>query len=395
MKKLVLMFLMAALLIAFAACSNEEPVLVKNENGLSSQKVPENSIAEKEEPVPEETFDFSEISGKVARSDEICFETENIPWEYAFEQTEHFDRWKKLLFSPEIAEIKAADGHDAVKLGELSQKDVKDIFTFLGGFEPGTFDEKSELNPHTGGAIHFGAYDKNGNSLWTASFNGGWLIIRLEDDEECIIYDVDKQNVEWPSFEFLKTEPIAENNDSAFDNLCEIYYNETGEYSFDMTNVDAGIDPAMFTQIYQTVYDYSDFVGYQMFKTEIENGKTFMELTEPTENYYIAFYEDGEECAALFALSEGEYRFVMAIKGNGLKCFALPEAEEVISLAKELDLSKTECKHVRIIGYMDGILINDGEKEYFYVLGVGTYALGNFFEGELLTTAELAERMFG
>ncbi|MBR3610936.1 MAG: hypothetical protein IKL57_05660 [Oscillospiraceae bacterium] len=416
MKKLVLISVLAALMLVFGGCSNEEPVLIENENNLSSLEVadepeetPEDFPSESEEPKPEEqekpeeehelasieNFDFSRISGKSVKSGEICFETDNIPLEYAFDETGHFSRWEKDLFSPEIAEIKAADGHDIARFGELSAKDIKGIFAFLDGFEAGFFDEKSELNPHTGGALYFGAYDKDGKELWTATFNGGWLIIHLAGDAERIIYDVDNQNVPWPSFEFLEPEPIAENTDSDFNKLRDIYYSDPKKISFDFGSYTGNVDIGMFTPIYQTVYDYSDGAGFQMFKADIKNGRTFLELSEPTERFYIAYYEENEKSTMELYLEDGIYKFGMKFTDDKYDHFAMPKNEDLVSIARKLDLSKTECRYLRIIGYADGIFFGDGANEYFYVIGTGIDAMDDFSAGELVSAEKLAEAMFG
>ena len=191
-----------------------------------------------------------------------------------------------------------------------------------------------------------------------------------------------------------ETEESAEAKNASFEKLINIYYKDTNGYAFDFGDYAGNIDTEKFTPIYQTVYDYSDFVEYQLFGAEIKNGKSFMELTEPTERFYIAYYEPEEESTMELYLEDGKYNFGMRFVDDKYKNFAIPKTEELLALSEKLDLEKTECRYVRIIGYASGILINDGMNEYFYVISTGSYAMGEFSEGELVAWEELAERMF-
>lgn len=405
MKKTIF-FLMAALMF-FVFCSCEKDLPAKDNSDIPTasepedipetvpEETPENIPGEVPEEKPEEIPDVSHILGTAVKNIEIWNENESPSSDYVYELTDHFDRWKNLLFSPEISVLKAADAHDIVRYGEISLEDVEAVFRFLNGFEPGVFDENSELNPHTGGGLCFGAYTNSGDEIWKAVYNGGWLIIHLAGDEKSFVYNVEGQNTEWPAFEFLEPEPIVSNTISAFEKLCKIYYTEPENAVFDTADYPGEIDTEKFTRIYQTEYYYSDGSDYQMFKADIKNGKTFSELIVPTDRFFVSYLENGEVSTMELTYTDGVYVFGMRFPEDNGERFIMPETPELSDLAKKLDLRTTECRNVRLIGYADGILMTDGQSEYFYVLGVGANSIDDMKNGDLLSSAELAEKMFG
>ncbi len=399
-------------LTLFCACSNENEAVIENENSLSAPEdtdktdgINEDSSSEQgegESEEPKEKLDLSSVSGEAVNFFDIWPEEEPAT-EYSFENIEYAEKWKDMLFSPDIVLIKAADGHNELQSGQLSAENVSLIFAFLESLSPKNFSPDSELNPSTGGAVAFGAFEENGSELWKVTYNGNWLVIHINGEEKGYIFDVEGQRTAKSPFDFLfpappiepqVSEPVDTEN-QAFEKLRDIYYTDPLKISFDLGSYPGDTDIERFTPIYRTVYDYSDGAGYQMFKTDIMNGKTFLELTAPTDTYYVAYGENGTESSAMVTLEDGKYRLGMLFSDDNCKHFAMPETQELISLAGKLDLSKTICRRVQFIGYADGILINDGANEYFYVIGTTGESADDFSEGELLSAAELAEKMFG